>query len=175
MIGFISAGVAIIAFLVVRRLNVKKDLDQEPMLQDDKNVYDLEQDMADASSEGGTVTTLSAGAVGHLQISNKKTIVPYGNVGEAEIGEEIDSREGAEPLSLIVDEANLFDSSVQGQDEESNTAPMPHFCDSPLCERCCGTVSTPQYAGCCMISPSCPFYSADMEKRPYTSIDTVDL
>mmetsp|Transcript_3571 Transcript_3571/g.6915 ORF Transcript_3571/g.6915 Transcript_3571/m.6915 type:complete len:136 (+) Transcript_3571:234-641(+) len=135
--------------------------------------------MGDTSSDEGTITTLSAGAVDHLQIRDNKTIIPFGNVGEAEIGDDIDSRVGAEPLSSIVEDANLFDRSLQSQEDETNSTPTltqkPHFCDSPLCEACCGTVATQQDAGCFMISSPCARNNADMEERPYVSPDTVEF
>lgn len=179
MIGFISAGIAAIAFLVARRRNKKDYPDEQPILQDDKDLRDLEQDMGDTSSDEGTITALSAGAVDHLQIRDNKTIIPFGNVGEAEIGDDIDSRVGAEPLSFVVEDANLFDRSLQSQEDETNSTPTltrkTHFCDSPLCEACCGTVATPQDAGCCMISSPCARNNADMEERPYTTPDTVEF
>lgn len=174
MIGFICAGVVAIAFLVARSRKKVEDPDEEPMLNDGK-LYDLE-DM-DTSSDEGTLTTLSAGAVDHLAISNNKTI-PFGNVGEAEIGDEIDSREGAEPLASVVEEENLFDKTLDNASHATppTTPTKPHFCSSPLCETCCGTVCTPQEAGCCMITSSspCARNNSDME-RPYYTPDTIEF
>ena len=95
----------------------------------------------------------------------------------------IDTRRlGADPRSssAVLADSNLFDRTLQ-DDSSPSAHKKPHFCNSQLCEICCGTVATPHLEGglCCdipsMSVPSPCARNSTLQPRCYTTPDTIEF
>lgn len=100
-----------------------------------------------------------------------------------------DNRLGA--VLRVLSDPNLFDKALDDADKSheschhfpqgssSTDKNKPHFCNSQLCEICCGTVATPQQEGglCCafpsILSPSAR--NSTLQPRSYCTPDTIEF
>ena len=95
-----------------------------------------------------------------------------------------DTRLGAEPRSHDYLGAAFSDNQTNNANQSPRGGPSkakkkPHFCNSQLCEICCGTVATPHMDGglCCDIpSIPCPYTRNDtLQPRAYFTPDTIEF
>ena len=184
----------------VRERRRKPDEDEEFMLEKqeskDLNLFDLEGDVN--TSTGSSSIEQPDGVLPSPMASN--TGVKFLPVDDEYYNFDhdygIDTRRiGADPRPPdVLADSNLFDRTLQdeqSQNHEGHQSPggsptppthkKPHFCNSQLCEICCGTVATPHPEGglCCdipsMSVPSPCARNNTLQPRTYCTPDTIEF
>ena len=169
LIGFICAGTVAIAYLLTKTVrNRRKGADEgeEFMLehQESKDIEPCAIPPSPATPNTGGVTFVPVDADYYNYDDGYNTRIgaaprSYDNLGAA----------------FSDDQANANQLARSGPSK----AKKPHFCNSQLCEICCGTVATPHLDGglCCDLpSIPCPYTRNDtLQPRAYCTPDTIEF
>ena len=169
LIGFICAGTVAIAYLLTKTVrNRRKGADEgeEFMLehQESKDIEPCAIPPSPATPNTGGVTFVPVDA-------------DYYNYDDG-----YNTRIGAAPRSYDNLGAAFSDDRTNANQfarSGPSKAKKPHFCNSQLCEICCGTVATPNLDGglCCDLpSIPCPYTRNDtLQPRAYCTPDTIEF
>ncbi len=188
LIGFICAGTVAIAYLLTKTVrNRRKGADEgEEFMLEHQESKDL--DLFDIVDDGNTSTGSSSIEPGVFP-SPSPTTRNTGGVTFVPVDDDYynyddgyDTRLGAEPRSYDNLGAAFSDNHTNANQfarSGPSKAKKPHFCNSQLCEICCGTVATPHLDGglCCDIpSIPCPYTRNDtLQPRAYRTPDTIEF